>query len=94
MHGGELAVAVLTCLGSAYTPLLHMKILIENAVTREFLTSEGRWTKKSDQGASFATTRSAHTAAKREPIGKFNIVGHISGTVQFFNLENGSGQGA
>jgi hypothetical protein len=71
-----------------------MNILIENAETREFLASDGGWTKESSQGASFATTRAAHTAAKKEPIGKFNIVGHFGGTGQFFNLDSGSGKGA
>ena len=70
-----------------------MKILIENAVTREFLASNGLWTKLSSQGASFPDTRAAQTAAKREPIGKFNIVGQFAGTEQFFNLDRGSGKG-
>jgi hypothetical protein len=70
-----------------------MNILIENAETREFLASEGHWTKKSSLGAVFATTRAAHTAAKREPIGRFNIVGHFGLTEQFFNLDCGSGKG-
>ena len=71
-----------------------MNILIENAATREFLASDGRWTKKSSQGASFTTTQAAQTAAKREPIGEFNIVGQFDGTEQFFNLDCGSGTGA
>jgi hypothetical protein len=70
-----------------------MNIFIENAETQEFLAGDGRWTKESSQGASFATTRAAQTAAKREPIGKFNIVGHFDGTEQFFNLDCGSGKG-
>jgi len=70
-----------------------MNILIENADTQEFLASDGRWTKKASLGSSFATTRAAHTAAKREPIGKFNIVGHFVGTEQYFNLDCGSGKG-
>jgi len=71
-----------------------MNILIENAETQEFLASDGRWTKETSQGASFATTRAAHAAAKRQPIGNFNIVGHFGGTEQFFNLDCGSGKGA
>ena len=71
-----------------------MNILIENADTREFLAGDGHWTKESSLGASFATTRAAHNAAKREPIGKFNIVGQFAGTEQFFNLDRGSGKGA
>jgi hypothetical protein len=71
-----------------------MNILIENADTREFLASDGRWTKEPRLGATFATTRAAHTAAKREPIGQFNIVGHFGGTEQYFNLDCDSGKGA
>jgi hypothetical protein len=71
-----------------------LNILIENAVTFEFLTSDGRWTKKSSQGAIFATTRAAQVVAKREPIGKFNIVGQFGGSEQLFNLDFGSGKGA
>jgi hypothetical protein len=71
-----------------------MNILIENAETHEFLASDGRWTKKSSLGASFATTRAAQTAAKKEPIGKFNIVGQFDRSEQFFNLDCGSDRGA
>jgi hypothetical protein len=70
-----------------------MNILIENAVTGEFRTNDGRWTKESSKGVTFATTRAAHTAAKSEPIGKFNIVGHFGVSPQFFNLDYGSGKG-
>jgi hypothetical protein len=71
-----------------------MNILIENAETQEFLASDGCWTKKSSQGASFATTRAAQTAGKKEPIGRFNVVGQFDGSEQFFNLDCGSGKGA
>jgi hypothetical protein len=71
-----------------------MNILIENAETQEFLATDGQWTKKSGQGANFATTRAALAAGKKEPIGKFNIVGHLGGTAQFINLDHGSGKGA
>jgi hypothetical protein len=70
-----------------------MNILIENAATQEFLASDGNWTKESSLGASFATTRAALAAAKREPIGKFNIVGHFGGAAQLFNLDCGNGKG-
>ena len=70
-----------------------MNILIENAETREFLTSDGHWRKKSSLGAIFATTRGAHTAAKKEAIGRFYIVGHFGLTGPFFNLDCGSGKG-
>ena len=68
-----------------------MNILIEDAETQEFLTREGRWTKKPDQGASFATTRAACAAAKRELIGKFYIVLYFGDTEQLINLDHGSG---
>jgi hypothetical protein len=71
-----------------------MNILIENAETQEFLAGDGRWTKKSSQGATFATTRAAQTAAKKEPIGKFNIVGQFGASEQLFNLDCGTGKGA
>jgi hypothetical protein len=71
-----------------------MNILIENTESQEFLASDGRWTKKSSEGATFATTRDALTAAKKEPIGKFNIVGQFGGSEQFFNLDCGKGKGA
>jgi hypothetical protein len=71
-----------------------VNILVENAVTLEFLTSDGSWTKKLSQGAIFATARGAHAAAKREPIGKFNIVGQFGESEQLFNLDYGSGKGA
>jgi hypothetical protein len=71
-----------------------MNILIENAETHEFLADGGIWKKESSRGASFASTRAAHTAAKLEPIGKFNIVGQFAGREQFYNLDCGSGKGA
>jgi len=71
-----------------------MNILIENAETHEYLAGDGIWKKDSSQGASFASTRAARTAAKLEPIGKFNIVGQFAGSEQFFNLDYGSGKGA
>jgi len=71
-----------------------LNILIENAVTLEFLTTDGSWSKKLSHGASFATTRAAKTAAKIEPIGKFNIVGQFGESDQLFNLDYGSGKGA
>ncbi len=70
-----------------------MNILIEDAETLQFLVSDGKWTKKPDEGANFGTTRAACAAAKREPIGKFNIVRYFADTEQFFNLDCGSGRG-
>jgi len=57
-----------------------MNILIEDAETLEFLASNGRWTKKPSEGTNFTETQTAYTAAKREPIRKFNIVRYFSGT--------------
>jgi hypothetical protein len=71
-----------------------MNILIEDAVTLEFLANGGGWTKKPDKGAKFATTRAAFAAAKGEPIGKFNIVRYFAGTEQLVNMDHGSGKGA
>jgi hypothetical protein len=70
-----------------------MNILIEDAETLQFLTGNGRWTKKPGDGASFATIHDAFTAAKKEPIHKFNIVRYFSGTEQFINMDHGSGKG-
>jgi hypothetical protein len=70
-----------------------MTILIEDPKAQEYLASEGRWTKKRDQGASFATTRAACAAAKRELIGKFYIVLYFGDTEQLINLDHGSGKG-
>jgi len=70
-----------------------MNILIENAETLEYLTDNGRWTKKPADGTSFPATHAAFTAAKNEPIGKFNIVRYFSDTGQFINMDHGSGKG-
>jgi hypothetical protein len=70
-----------------------MNILIEDAETREYLATNGRWTKKPGEGANFSTTQTAFAAAKKEPIRKFNIVRYFSGTEQFLNMDHGSGKG-
>jgi hypothetical protein len=70
-----------------------MNILIENAETLEFLADNGRWTKKPAEGSSFPATREAFAAAKKEPIGKFNIVRYFPATEQFINMDHGSGRG-
>jgi hypothetical protein len=70
-----------------------MNILIEDAETLEFLASNGRWTKKPDEGTNFAATQTAYIAAKREPIRKFNIVRYFSNTKQFVNMDHGTGKG-
>jgi hypothetical protein len=70
-----------------------MNILIENAETLEYLVSDGKWTKKPAEGTSFPATRTAFTAAKNEPIGKFNIVCYFTDTRQIINMDHGSGKG-
>ena len=70
-----------------------MNILIEDAETLEFLASNGRWTKKPGEGTHFTETQTAFTAAKSEPIRKFNIVRYFSDTKQFVNMDNGTGKG-
>ena len=70
-----------------------MDILIENDDTLEYLTTGGQWTKNPLAGKCFPAARAAFTAAKQEPIGKFNIVWRIPGTGQFINLNHGRGTG-
>ena len=70
-----------------------MNMLIENQDTLEYLTEAGQWTKNPRDGRSFPATKLAVQAAKREAIGKFNIVYHIPQTDQFINLDHGRGRG-
>ena len=76
---------VLTC--------LFMNILIEDAETLEYFTSDNKWTKKVSEGKNFGATEKALAVAKKEPIGKFNIVFYIPQTQQFINLYHGRGKG-
>ena len=70
-----------------------MNILIEDAETLEYLTSNGQWSKNVAKGKSFTATESAFEVARKEPIHNFNIVCYISQTKQFINLDHGKGQG-
>ena len=70
-----------------------MNILIEDAESLKFFTGEGLWSKMATEGKRYAGTASAFKAAKQEPVGKFNIVGYISETKQFINLDHGRGKG-
>jgi hypothetical protein len=70
-----------------------MNILIEHAESLEFFLGEGRWTKNVTEGRRYPRTELALRAAKQEPIGTFNIVGHIPATGQFVNLNHGRGKG-
>ena len=69
-----------------------MNILIEDAEKLEYLTSNSQWTKKPAEGKSFAATENAFAAAKKELVGKFNIVGYVTETQQFINLNHGKGR--
>ena len=71
-----------------------MNILIETAESLEYLTSGNLWTKNAAEGKRFVTTAAAFEAAKKEPIGKFNIVAYIPETKQFINMDHGRGKGA
>jgi hypothetical protein len=70
-----------------------MKILIEDAETLEYLTVDGHWTKVVADSKRFGGTKLAFEVAKKEPIGKFNIVCYIKETNQFINLDHGRGKG-
>jgi hypothetical protein len=70
-----------------------MNILIEDAETLEYLDANGLWTKNAAEGKSFGATGAAFQAAKKEPIGRFNIVSYISKTEQFINMDHGRGKG-
>jgi len=71
-----------------------MNILIENAESLEYLTSGNLWTKNAAEGKDFTATGAAVAVAKRELIGRFNIVAYIHQTKQFINLNHGRGRGA
>src|SRR5664279_4016537 len=70
-----------------------MNILIEDAETLEYFTSDNKWTKKVSEGKNFGATEAAFAVAKKEPIGKFNIVFYIPQTQQFINMDHGRGKG-
>ena len=71
-----------------------MNILIEDAETLKYFTNDNKWTKKASEGKSFVATEAAFDVAKKEPIGKFNIVSYIVQTEQFINMDHGRGKGA
>jgi hypothetical protein len=73
--------------------LRGMNILIENADSLEYFTGDNHWTKIAADGKRFPKTGTAFDAAKKEAIGKFNIVGYITETRQFINLHHGRGRG-
>lgn len=71
-----------------------MNILIEDADSLKFFTNDGLWSKTVTEGKYFSGTASAFKAAKQEAVGKFNIVGYVTETKQFINLDSGKGKGA
>jgi len=70
-----------------------MNIMIENADSLEYLTGDNLWTKNVADGKHFPRTGAAFDVAKKEASGKFNIVGYITETRQFINLNHGRGRG-
>jgi hypothetical protein len=70
-----------------------MNILIEDAEKLEYLTSGNLWTKNADEGKNFGATGIAFDAAKKELIGRFNIVAYIAQSKQFINMNHGRGKG-
>ena len=68
-----------------------MNILIENAESLEYLTESNQWSKKPADGKNFGGTKTALAIAKKEAIGKFNIVWYLAETKQFINMEHGRG---
>jgi len=71
-----------------------MNILIEDAEKLEYLTSTNHWTKNAAEGKNFGATGTAFATAKKELIGKFNVVAYIAESKQFINLNHGRGKGA
>ena len=70
-----------------------MNILIEDAEKLEYLTNDNHWTKNVSEGKNFGATGAAFDVAKKEPIGKFNIVCYVPQTKQFINMNHGRGKG-
>jgi hypothetical protein len=70
-----------------------MNILIEDAEKLEYLTSDSQWTKNISEGKDFGATEAAVTAAKQEPMGRFNIVAYFAVTKQLINMDHGRGKG-
>jgi len=70
-----------------------MNIMIEDAETLQFAAAQGGWTKNVTEGKLFDATGAAFAFARKEPVGKFNIVCYIQETEQFINLNHGRGKG-
>jgi len=80
-------------IGANLVSCRSMNILIEDAEKLEYLTSNNEWTKNVGKGKDFRATGDAFAAAKKEPMGRFNIVGYFAETKQFINLNHGKGKG-
>jgi len=80
-------------IGATLVKCRSMNILIEDAEKLEYLTSNNEWTKNVGKGKDFRATGDAFAAAKKEPMGRFNIVGYFTETKQFINLNHGKGKG-
>ena len=72
---------------------LPMNIMIEDAESLEYLTKDNHWTKNPADGRPFPKIIAAFDVAKKELMGRFNIVGYIPETRQFINLNHGRGRG-
>ena len=79
--------------GGLSARLETMNILIENADSLEYFVGDHRWTKIAADGKPFPRTAAAFELAKKEAVGKFNIVGYIAETRQLINLNHGRGRG-
>ena len=71
-----------------------MNIIVEDVDSMKFFTGEGQWTRNADDDKHHAGTIQAYSAARNEPIGKFNVTGYIAGTKQLISLRNGGETGA
>lgn len=76
-----------------WVKLVVMTILIENADGGDFFTTDSTWTKIPAEAKQFPRTGAAFDVAKKAAIGKFNIVGYVTETKQFINLNHGRGRG-
>jgi hypothetical protein len=72
---------------------LFMNILIEKDESLEYFTDTNQWSKNAADGKDFESAKAAFAVAKKEPIGKFNIVAYIRETKQFINMDHGRGRG-
>ena len=68
-----------------------MTILVENAETLEYLTTDGRWTNKMERAATYRSSTLAKASATSAAIGRFNIIGAVAKSSQIVNLDEGVG---